>query len=53
MPFVLVSEAESHLYAALDQEYSGGEQFDRIYQQAVTVGELIPGSIRQLKDSNH
>ncbi len=47
------SEVQSHLYVALDQGYLDKQQFDRIYQQAVTVKKLILGFIRHLKDSNH
>ena len=47
------SEVQSHLYVALDQGYLDKQQFDGIYQQAVTVKRLILGFIRYLRSSNH
>ena len=47
------SEVQSHLYVALDQGYLDKQQFDGIYQQAVTVKRLILGFIRYLRSSNY
>jgi len=43
------SEVQSHLYAALDQEYITKAQFDEIYEKAVLLKNLISGFIRYLK----
>ncbi len=43
------SEVQSHLYAALDQEYITKGQFDEIYEKAVLLKNLISGFIRYLK----
>ncbi len=43
------AEVKSHLHVALDQDYIGEAEFERIYSQATTVGKLIGGFISYLK----
>lgn len=43
------TELQSHLYVAFDRKYIDKEQFDRVYNNAVEVKNLIYGFIRYLK----
>ncbi len=43
------SEVQSHLYVALDQRYVTREEFDKLYDGAVQVKNLISGFIRYLR----
>ena len=46
-----VTEVQSHLYVALDQEYITQSNFDELYQQANRIKSIINGFIRYLKTS--
>ena len=43
------SEVQSTLYVALDQDYVGKEEFDRIYNQAEKTRKIVDGLIRYLR----
>jgi four helix bundle protein len=43
-----VSEVQSHLYVALDQEYIEQAPFQRLYDQSMETKRLIGGFIRYL-----
>ena len=45
------SEVQSHLYIALDQDYLQKKQFDKLFNDTVTVKNLIYGFMRYLKKS--
>jgi len=47
------TEVQSHLYVALDQQYITPEQFNSLYDQAVTVKKLIHGFLRYLRQAQH
>ena len=44
-----VTEVQSHLYVALDQDYITKQKFNELYAQTIKVKELISGFIRYLK----
>jgi len=43
------TEVQSHLYAAIDQDYISEGDFDDLYKQAGKVKSLIAGFIRYLR----
>jgi len=43
------TEVQSHLYAAIDQDYISEGDFDDLYKQAAKVKSLIAGFIRYLR----
>jgi four helix bundle protein len=49
--FRSATEVQSHLYVAFDQGYLAEEQFEDLYQQAVSIKKLINGFIRYLRQS--
>jgi four helix bundle protein len=47
------TEVQSHLYVAVDQKYIDQEEFDRAYQQAVKVKNILYGFMRYLRSATH
>lgn len=47
--FRSATEVQSHLYVALDQEYISREEFDKLYQRAKEIKNMIGGFIRYLR----
>lgn len=45
------TELQSHLYVAVDQKYINQEEFDRAYQQAVKVKNILYGFMRYLRNA--
>jgi len=45
-------EVESHLYAALDQQYVSSTEFNRLYNLADEIGRLLAGFMVYLKHSD-
>ena len=45
------SEVESHLYVALDAEFIGQDEFERLYELALETQKLIAGFIAYLNRS--
>jgi len=45
-----VSEVQSHMYVALDQEYVEQDDFDRIYHETEVIRKIISGFIKYLRN---
>ena len=43
------AEVQSHLYVALDQNYIGQQEFDKIYSKAGVTAKMISGLIKYLR----
>jgi four helix bundle protein len=47
-----VSEVQSHLYVALDQDYLGSDVFKLLYDRTLAVKSLIGGFLRYLRSAS-
>ena len=47
-----VSEVQSHLYVALDQDYLGNDAFKMLYDRTLGVKSLIGGFLRYLRSAS-
>ena len=47
------SEVQSLLYVSLDQNYISKEKFDKLYEDLITIKNLIGGLIKYLKNSKN